>query len=115
MSWENVTLGSICNLVNGKAFKPSDWSPSGVPIIRIQNLNGLDKPFNYWAGVLEDQVPVKRGDLLLAWSGTPGTSFGAHIWNGGDSILNQHIFRCDIDRKRLSPEWARFAVNTQLN
>jgi type I restriction enzyme S subunit len=115
VSWGQVTLGSICDLVNGKAFKPTDWSPVGLPIIRIQNLNGPDKPFNYWAGTLEGQVSVKTGDLLLAWSGTPGTSFGAHIWNGGDSILNQHIFRCDIDRQRVLPKWAKFAVNTQLN
>lgn len=113
--WKTVTLGSICNLVNGKAFKTSDWSTSGVPIIRIQNLNGEDKPFNYWAGSFENQVLVKTGDLLLAWSGTPGTSFGAHIWYGPDSVLNQHIFRCDIDNKRITPEWAKFAVNIQLN
>ena len=115
MNWENITFGSICNLVNGKAFKPSDWSTSGVPIIRIQNLNGDDKPFNYWSGSFENQVLVKAGDLLLAWSGTPGTSFGAHIWYGPDSVLNQHIFRCDIDRKRVTPEWVKFAVNVQLN
>jgi len=115
LSWENITFGSICNLVNGKAFQPSDWSTSGVPIIRIQNLNEADKPFNYWAGSFENQVLVKAGDLLLAWSGTPGTSFGAHIWYGPDSVLNQHIFRCDIDRKRVTPEWVKFAVNVQLN
>ncbi|KKG09665.1 restriction endonuclease subunit S [Methanosarcina sp. 2.H.A.1B.4] len=115
MSWETVTFGSICNLVNGKAFKPSDWSTSGVPIIRIQNLNGAGKPFNFWAGSFENQVLVKAGDLLLAWSGTPGTSFGSHIWYGPDSVLNQHIFRCDIDRKRVTPEWVKFAVNVQLD
>jgi type I restriction enzyme S subunit len=101
--------------VNGKAFKASDWSTTGVPIIRIQNLNGPDKPFNYWAGSLDDQVRVKSGDLLFAWSGTPGTSFGAHLWRGGESILNQHIFRCDIDVNAITPEWARFVVNTQLD
>jgi type I restriction enzyme S subunit len=112
---KTVSFGSVCHLVNGKAFKASDWSTSGVPIIRIQNLNGSDKPFNYWAGSVGDQVQVKRGDLLLAWSGTPGTSFGAHIWQGQDSILNQHIFRCDIDTDVITPEWAKFAVNIQLS
>jgi type I restriction enzyme S subunit len=53
--------------------------------------------------------------LLLAWSGTPGTSFGAHIWRGETSILNQHIFRCDIDTNAITAEWAKFAVNTQLD
>ncbi|MCC7376921.1 MAG: restriction endonuclease subunit S [Verrucomicrobiales bacterium] len=101
--------------MNGKAFKPADWSASGVPIIRIQNLNGADRPYNFWAGSLTGQVQVRRGDLLLAWSGTPGTSFGAHIWDGPNSVLNQHIFRCDIDRTQILPKWAKFVVNVQLN
>lgn len=115
MSAHRVKFGSVCRLVNGKAFKPSDWSTTGIPIIRIQNLNGSNKPFNYWAGKLDRQVPVRSGDLLLAWSGTPGTSFGAHVWQGPDAVLNQHIFRCDIDTARITAPWARFVVNTQLD
>jgi type I restriction enzyme S subunit len=115
MSLPRTPFGSVCHLVNGKAFKPSDWSGAGVPIIRIQNLNGPDKPFNYWAGALDKQVLVKTGDLLLAWSGTPGTSFGAHIWSGPNGILNQHIFRCDLYQKAITKEWARIAVNHRLH
>ena len=114
MSLSRSSFGSVCHLVNGKAFKPTDWSGVGVPIIRIQNLNGPDRPFNYWAGALDNQVLVKTGDLLLAWSGTPGTSFGAHIWSGPNGILNQHIFRCDLDQKAITKEWARIAVNHRL-
>lgn len=115
MSLPRKQFGSVCNLVNGKAFKPTDWSSAGVPIIRIQNLNDSDKPFNHWAGALDKQVLVKTGDLLLAWSGTPGTSFGAHIWSGPNGILNQHIFRCDLDQKAITREWARIAVNHRLH
>lgn len=115
MSLPRALFGSVCSLVNGKAFKPADWSTAGVPIIRIQNLNGSDKPFNYWAGSLDKQVLVKTGDLLLAWSGTPGTSFGAHIWSGPNGILNQHIFRCDLDQKACTKEWARIALNHRLH
>ena len=82
MSWGTKSLGDFCKLVNGKAFKADDWSESGLPIIRIQNLNDATKPFNHWDGGLDRQVHVQEGDLLIAWSGTPGTSFGAHIWAG---------------------------------
>jgi type I restriction enzyme, S subunit len=110
-----VKVGDICHLVNGKAFKPSDWGSSGEPIIRIQNLNGAERPFNFWAGTLERQVKVQTGDVLLAWSGTPGTSFGVHIWNRGSGILNQHIFRVDLDQTRITRRWFMYAVNGQLN
>jgi len=113
--WRWVKLGQLCGFVNGDAYKPTDWSSTGVPIIRIQNLNDASKPFNYWAGSLRNRVVVDEGDILLAWSGTPGTSFGAHIWERGQSVLNQHIFRVDFKINEIAAEWFVFAVNHQLD
>lgn len=112
--WTETRVGDLCRLVNGSAFKPSDWSTEGVPIIRIQNLNDADKPYNYWAGDVDDCVRVRRGDILLAWSGTPGTSFGAHIWDGKEGVLNQHIFRVDLTSDEVTPAWFVWAVNFRL-
>jgi type I restriction enzyme, S subunit len=113
-AWASVKVGDLCDLVNGKAFKPDDWSEAGVPIIRIQNLNDLSKPFNFWAGSLKSQVQVRPQDVLLAWSGTPGSSFGAHIWRGAGGILNQHIFRVDLDNSKVTKDWWVRAVNSRL-
>jgi type I restriction enzyme, S subunit len=113
--WQRVKLGEVCNLVNGDAYRESDWSAVGVPIVRIQNLNDPDKPFNHWQGTLDDRVVVNSGDVLLAWSGTPGTSFGTHIWERGLAVLNQHIFRVDLDHHRLDSRYAVFAINEQLD
>ena len=33
-----VRLGDVATYINGYAFKPSDWSDTGLPIIRIQNI-----------------------------------------------------------------------------
>ena len=63
--------------------------------MRIQNLNDEAAEFNYYAGEVEARYWIDTGDLLFAWSGTPGTSFGAFIWNRGKAILNQHIFRVE--------------------
>ena len=112
--WPRAKLGELCDLVNGDAYRDTDWSTKGVPIIRIQNLNNHEKPFNYWAGTLDDRVIVTDGDVLLAWSGTPGTSFGTHRWHRGRAVLNQHIFRVDLDGSRLDPDWAVLAINEQL-
>lgn len=114
MTWETKPLGRFCKLINGKAFREDDWSESGFPIIRIQNLNDSKKSFNHWSGGLERQVHVQGGDLLIAWSGTPGTSFGAHIWSGPEGVLNQHIFRVDLANGEVTKDWLRFCVNTQL-
>lgn len=112
--WSTAKIGEIMNLVNGAAFKPSDWSSEGLPIIRIQNLNNHNAAFNYFNGQAPEKFRVKTNDLLFAWSGTPGTSFGAHIWTGGDAWLNQHIFRVEFDRDNLNPEFLRLAINQNL-
>lgn len=114
-SWPRKRLGELCELVNGDAYRESDWSSKGIPIIRIQNLNDPAKPFNYWAGPLEDRVLVNAGNVLIAWSGTPGTSFGAHLWTREPGVLNQHIFRVDLDLVHVYPEWAVIAIDEQLS
>lgn len=115
MTPSTTLVGAICKLINGRAFKPEDWSERGVPIIRIQNLNDGSRGFNYWAGPIDRQIPIKPGDVLLAWSGTPGTSFGVHIWQGPVGILNQHIFRVDLDEEKICKDWFMRAVNARLN
>lgn len=91
--WDLTPLKHLADFVNGDAFKPVDWAESGIPIIRIQNLNGGDD-FNYFDGTVEDRYLVRDGDLLFGWSGNRGTSFGPFIWRKeGVYALNQHIFR----------------------
>ncbi|MTI86592.1 MAG: type I restriction endonuclease subunit S [Balneolaceae bacterium] len=91
--WKKKQLGEVAEYVNGRAFKPKEWKKSGLPIIRIQNLNDETAPYNYSDEKHKDKYLVKNGDLLFAWS----ASLGAYIWKGGDAWLNQHIFRVDHD------------------
>ncbi len=113
--WASVRVGEACRLVNGRAFKPSDWGADGLRIIRIQNLNNLHAPFNHYSGSVEAKFLVQEGELLFAWSGTPGTSFGAHIWTRGTAILNQHIFRV-LDYEGLFDKgFLRRAINVRLD
>ncbi|MBK0401220.1 restriction endonuclease subunit S [Limibaculum sp. M0105] len=114
-SWASAEIGSLCDLVNGKAFKPSDWTENGLPIVRIQNLNNPDAPFNHYDGDVQEKFLIGEGELLFAWSGTPGTSFGAHVWRGGDAVLNQHIFKVEFDEKNLEKDFFRLAINQRLD
>lgn len=113
--WTHAPIGSLCALENGRAFKPAEWMQTGLPIVRIQNLNNPSAPFNHYEGTYADRYFLKGGELLFAWSGTPGTSFGAHIWRGGEALLNQHIFRVDFNPSLLDKRFLRFAINQKLN
>lgn len=89
MAIKTETLGSVAKYINGRAFKPSEWEDCGLPIVRIQNLNDSCAKYNYTTSEYDDKFLIKKGDLLFAWS----ASLGAHIWNGNNAWLNQHIFR----------------------
>lgn len=87
--FEIKKLGEVADYINGRAFKPTEWSNIGLPIIRIQNLTETQEKFNYFNGEIEDKHLVKDGDILLSWS----ASLGVYIWGKGDAVLNQHIFK----------------------
>jgi len=89
--WKWKKLGNLAEYINGMAFKPTDWVETGLPIIRIQNLNGSDE-YNYFNGEAKDRYYVKDGDILISWS----ASLDVYKWNGGNAILNQHIFNTNI-------------------
>ena len=112
--WIPARVSDLVHLVNGFPFKPTHWKTFGLPIIRIQNLNNPRAPFNYCPDSIPKKYLVKKGDLLFAWSGTPGTSFGAHIWEGDEAWLNQHIFRVEFDEAHLDKKFLRFAINRNL-
>jgi type I restriction enzyme, S subunit len=114
--WVMESIGSVVLLINGKSFKSEDWKTSGIPIIRIQNLNNSKAQFNFISDnqIVEAQYRVNSGDLLFAWSGTPGTSFGAHIWNGGKAYLNQHIFKV-ITFDGLDKKYFFYILNYLVN
>ena len=109
-----MKIKDICDLQNGRAFKPSDWGTAGLPIIRIQNLNDERAPFNYYDGKYNLAQEVDNGDLLFSWSGTPGTSFGAFLWNRGKGVLNQHIFKV-IPKVEVDKTYLMYALNGNIS
>ena len=113
-NWCWTTVKTLCTLINGRAFKPADWSETGLPIVRIQNLNNPEATYNYYSGIVDPAHMLKGQELLFAWSGTPGTSFGAHIWWGNEAVLNQHIFKVLFDERCVDKTYLKYAINQQL-
>lgn len=87
--WSISKMQYIAEYLNGYAFKPSDWSEKGLPIIRIQDLTGSNDNPNYFDGLLPERYRVRRGDILISWAAT----LNSFIWEKEDAWLNQHIFK----------------------
>ena len=105
--WERRKLGEVAKYINGRAFKPEEWKQTGIPIIRIQNLNDPNASFNYFDGDVEEKYKVKNGDLLISWS----ASLGVYFWRRGDAVLNQHIFKVEEYPDLVFKDFFYFVVN----
>jgi type I restriction enzyme S subunit len=111
IGWEWNKLGNIAEYINGSAFKPSDWNNSiGLPIIRIQNLNG-NNSYNYFDGDVKEKYLVENGDILISWS----ASLDVYKWNNGKAILNQHIFNTKINRKIVDENFFYLLIKFALD
>lgn len=104
-----VRFSEVADFVNGRAFKPTDWSRSGLPIIRIQNLTGTNEAFNYFEGAVDDRFLVRRNDILISWS----ASLGVYRWQGPDAVLNQHIFKVRM-KNGVDPNYFYHAATSAL-
>jgi type I restriction enzyme S subunit len=107
---KTATLGEVASFINGFAFKPSDWSTAGLPIIRIQNLTGSSDEINYYDGEYPDRVEINDGDVLISWS----ASLGVYVWQGGKALLNQHIFKVAFDKGEIDKMYFVYAVQEKI-
>lgn len=103
-------LGDIATYVNGYAFKPSDWSDTGLPIIRIQDLTGNSYQANRYNGEYDKKYEVNSGDVLISWS----ASLGVYLWGGEKALLNQHIFKVVFDKAEVNKNFFVYQVQNIL-
>lgn len=111
---------------NGLAFKKINLAETGVPVIKIAELNnGIGGTTAYTEQKFSEDVHLKKGDLLFSWSGNPQTSIDIFRFNLEEGWLNQHIFKVTpdenvVDRnyfyflmKNLKSHFTQIATNKQ--
>ncbi len=92
--WKRSPLYSLAHWVNGLAFRDIQFSPAGMPVIKIAEIKGgISGQTKFTQQTFDESVRVRPGDLLFSWSGQPETSIDAFWWRGPEGWLNQHVFR----------------------
>ena len=110
IGWSKMGLGDTATFHNGYAFKTAEWSTSGKEIIRIQNLTKGSAQINYFEGKIADKYKVRKGDILISWSG----SLGVYEWHGEDAWLNQHLFKVDFNKANLDKSFFTYLISNSL-
>ena len=120
------SLFNLAKWTNGIAFKNIDFSITGIPIIKIAELNnGISKNTAYTDKLYDEKYHIRFGDLLFSWSGNPQTSIDIYKFQLQEGWVNQHIFKVEpynekIDydyfyylMKLIKPNFIKIASNKQ--
>ncbi|MFX0587506.1 restriction endonuclease subunit S [Glaesserella parasuis] len=93
--WEQTTLSEVCSMKNGYAFKSSDWTEEGIPVIKIGSVkpmivevdgNGfVDEEHS----VLHSEFLLTEGDIVVGLTGYVGEV--GRIPQGRTAMLNQRV------------------------
>ena len=108
--WTIIKVGNAAEYINGRAFKPEEWKSKGLPIIRIQNLNDVNAPYNRSTTEYESKYLIQNGNLLFAWA----ASLGTYIWQGNNAWLNQHIFKV-IPHSFIDKEYLYYTFQAMIS
>src|SRR3989344_3191523 len=89
--WKVAKVGDIAEFMNGYAFKPRHLGIRGLPVIKIPELRSgvLSKTPRNSGESIPKKYFIKNGDILFSWSAT----LLVNIWNSGEGLLNQHLFK----------------------
>jgi type I restriction enzyme S subunit len=106
---ESKALGEICEFRNGFAFKSGLFKDSGLPIIRITNIDGKNvdlsnvkffDPEDYNNRNLLSYAIIK-GDILIAMSGATTSKIGYYNSNE-TAYLNQRVGKFEPNKDILN-------------
>lgn len=117
--WEIRKLGEVCDFQNGFAFQSKSYKESGLPILRITNIQNDEidtKELVYFDTkdykVNLDRFKVYQGDLLIAMSGATTGKLGI---NNSETVfyLNQRVGKF-IPKKFLNKAFLYYFLTTKV-
>ena len=99
--WELKTIGDVCRLLNGRAYKkPELLSHGKYPVLRVGNFFTNNNWYFSDLELPEDKY-CDNGDLLYAWS----ASFGPRVWEGGKVIYHYHIWKVEPEAQQIDKNY----------
>ncbi|MCK6610739.1 MAG: restriction endonuclease subunit S [Bacteroidia bacterium] len=117
--WEIKKLGEVCDFQNGFAFQSKTYKESGLPILRITNIQNdeIDTKELVFFDIKDykvnlDRFKVYQGDLLIAMSGATTGKLGI---NNSETVfyLNQRVGKF-IPKKQLNKSFLYYFLTTKV-
>lgn len=107
MSYKNVRLGDLVEVISGGAFKSKFFTEenTGMPLIRIRDVTkGYSE--TYYSGEFDDKFIINDGDLLITMDG----EFNIREWYGGQALLNQRVCKIESREPQLKQKFLLYVM-----
>ncbi len=108
-SQDGTSIRELAEFINGRAFKPADFSVEGLPVVRIRPLLDPTAALDRFAGPYDEKHFITDGDLIFSWS----ASLEVVRWDRGPGLLNQHLFKV-VETEGIDRGWLTYVLRFAL-
>lgn len=116
--WELVSAKNVLKIQGGCAFSSTDFSKSGIPVVKIGNANKLGFSTEKFDFIIPQypeklkQYELRSGDLLMSLTGTVGKDDYGNITEVTDDYelyyLNQRVAKLEVINTLFSKNYIRY-------
>jgi type I restriction enzyme S subunit len=100
--WQWKTIGEVCRVVPGFAFKSKDWTSEGIPVVKIKNIRSDCTVDVSEADCVPEAIVTKKlnkfrlgkSDILIAMTGATAGKVG-WLSAEGSFLLNQRVAKLE--------------------
>lgn len=102
IGWQWKTIGDVCRVVPGFAFKSKYWTTTGIPVVKIKNIKSdctvdVSEADCVPAEIITEKLNkfrLGKGDILIAMTGATAGKVG-WLSAAGEFLLNQRVAKLE--------------------
>ncbi len=118
-NWVWVKFGTVAKLINGYAYKSSDYVEQGIPVVRISDIKNLiinlTQAVKVPTDLYNEKFIISHGDLLIAMSGATTGKTGIFIANE-KALQNQRVGNIkEVDNRLLVRGYKNYFIKKSKN
>ena len=113
--WCWCKLGDLCSFESGFAFSSNDFKTSGIPLVRISNIQDSTvtlKNCVFIQDEVDEKYIIKTGDLLIAMSGATTGKMGIYSMRQR-ALLNQRVGNICVQSRHLTANYRNYFMYSQ--
>ena len=113
--WCWCKLGDLCSFESGFAFSSNDFKTSGIPLVRISNIQDSTvtlKNCVFIQDEVDEKYIIKTGDLLIAMSGATTGKMGIYSMRQR-ALLNQRVGNICVQSRYLTANYRNYFMYSQ--